>query len=711
MQPLNGLRVLDLTAGLAGRLATGLLADFGADVVRFEPPGQDTVARLPQFVFTDHAKTIMPTTSTGDLPAGELARADVCFVDHPDQVPAGTHDRLVLAVTPPYTAGRTPWVGGAESADLLHAYCGFAAVQASYSGRPVDHVYPYITIVQGLWAATCATAALLERETSGRGQTVEVNGVHAANIFLGFLYARDDGAETTSRAIGPGGLNPLYTRYRAADGRWLFVGALGPKFARATLEATGSLHLLDDDRVGGRLDALWSAENHAWVRTYFADYFASKPADDWIAVLEAADIPCTVVQSREQWFTGPQLAAIGMVRELVHPELGPVRMPNMPIVSVRERRVAHAAPAPADGRGPLDGVRIASLGTFVAGPYAAGLLAELGADVVKVEPPAGDPWRMLGFSYNRGTRSLAIDLATTAGRAAFDDVVRRSDVVVNNFRLGVMERLGLGFDQLAALNPRAVSVGVTAYGESGPLAARPGYDTVLQAAAGIMTAQGGTSEPVVLSLPVNDHTTAVIGAFTMVLGLLDRARFGIVRQLSTSLAATSAYLQLTALTDYPGRPAPVEGGEDFTGPDAANRIYPTSDGFVRVQADTDPPAFASSLARRTTDAAIAWCGAHHIPAVKVRTAGEVCADPYLNEHDLIHRAVSVSGIPYTQPGRLAGFSRTRQHPHPDAPGLGEHTQEVLAEAGYQPERIRALADDGVVVLGQPLDLQFSPLYR
>ncbi|MEU9168697.1 CoA transferase [Streptomyces sp. NPDC048420] len=715
MQPLEKLRILDLTAGLAGRLASGLLADFGADVVRFETAGE-SATRAPRFVFTDHAKTVKHLTANGTPPADEFAGADVCFVDHPDQVPAGVHDRLIVVVTPPYTADRVPWEGGGESAELLHAYFGFAAVQASFSGRPVDHVYPYITVVQGVWAATCATAALLERETSGLGQTVEVNGVHAANVFLGFLYARDEGSPDPSRAIGPGGLNPLYTRYRAADGRWVFVGALGPKFARAALEATGSLHLLDDDRVGGRLDALWSNANHAWVREHFTEYFASKPATDWIAALEAADIPCTIVQGREEWFSGPQLAANGMIREIDHPELGRVRMPGLPVATVRERRTDPTVPVAAQGNGPLDGVRITSLGTFVAGPYAAALLAELGADVVKVEPPAGDPWRMVGFVYNRGTRSLAIDLSKDAGREAFDEVVRRSDVVVNNFRLGVMERLGYGFDRLASLNPRAISVGVTAYGESGPLAARPGYDTVLQAAAGIMTAQGGDGEPVVLSQPVNDHTTAVVGAFTMVLGLLDRARFGIVRQLSTSLAATSAFLQLDALTDYAGRPAPVTGGDDFTGPDALNHIHPTSDGFVRVQADPgrvdiDPATLASSLAGRTTDDAIAWCDSHQIAAVKVRTASEVCADTYLHEHGLLHRAVSASGTAYTQPGRFAKFSRTPQHPGFDAPGLGEHTQELLTEVGYTAERIQTLASDSVVATGLPLNLVFTPLYR
>jgi hypothetical protein len=173
---------------------------------------------------------------------------------------------------------------------------------------------------------------------------------------------------------------------------------------------------------------------------------------------------------------------------------------------------------------------------------------------------------------------------------------------------------------------------------------------------------------------------------------------------------------LTALTDYVGRPAPITGGEDFVGPDAMNRIYPTGDGFVRVRADSDavhvdPATLASSLAGRTTAEALTWCASQRIAAVKVRVISEVCADPYLHSRGLMERAVSVSGKAYTQAGRLAGFSRTAQRPRRDAPGLGEHTQELLTEVGYTSEQIRALADDGAVVLGDALDLVFNPLYR
>ncbi|MDT3446337.1 MULTISPECIES: CoA transferase [unclassified Pseudofrankia] len=198
----------------------------------------------------------------------------------------------------------------------------------------------------------------------------------------------------------------------------------------------------------------------------------------------------------------------------------------------------------------------------------------------------------------------------------------------------------------------------------------------------------------------------------MVLGLLDRCRFGVVHQLSTSLAATSAFVQLTDLTTYRGRPPLSLGGEDFPGPSAANRFYPTTDGYVRVQVpgDVDLDAVAT-FTTRSTVAALEWCAANGVPAVPARTPNEVCADEYLHDHGLMRHRVTRSGVAYTQPDQLARFSRTPPLPNPDAPGLGQHTEALLGQIGYSPEQIRALASDGVVVIGGPLDLQFSPLYR
>jgi crotonobetainyl-CoA:carnitine CoA-transferase CaiB-like acyl-CoA transferase len=172
-------------------------------------------------------------------------------------------------------------------------------------------------------------------------------------------------------------------------------------------------------------------------------------------------------------------------------------------------------------------VRVLDLGAVIAGPYAGSLLAELGADVVKVEPPTGDSFRGPGFSaYNKGQRSLAIDLRRPQGRDAFLALARHADVVIDNYRPGVLARLGLDRDALAAVNPAIVSMSSTGFGDHGPLGEEAGFDPVLQAMSGMMRAQGGDDRPVFFSVPVNDVTTAASVALGVSAAVLHARRTG-----------------------------------------------------------------------------------------------------------------------------------------------------------------------------------------
>src|SRR5262249_34260729 len=160
-----------------------------------------------------------------------------------------------------------------------------------------------------------------------------------------------------------------------------------------------------------------------------------------------------------------------------------------------------------DSGGCLAGIRVLDLASFIAGPFCPMLLADLGADVVKVESPDGDPFRMTLFGFvgwNRGKRSLVLDLKRAGGREVFLDLARSADVVVDNFRAGVMERLGIGWETLAALNSRLIHTSITGYGSTGPLASLPGFDPIFQARSGLMLAQGG-DEPVFHMVAFTDH--------------------------------------------------------------------------------------------------------------------------------------------------------------------------------------------------------------
>ncbi len=257
-------------------------------------------------------------------------------------------------------------------------------------------------------------------------------------------------------------------------------------------------------------------------------------------------------------------------------------------------------------------MRVLDLGTIIAGPYLATLLGELGADVLKVErPPRGDDYRVahagrggVGFPvYNRDQRGLMIDLSD-GGREAFMQLVRTADVVVDNYRPGVLQRLRLDHESLARVNPAVTSVSVSAFGAAGPSGGRPGFDPVVQALSGIMRSQGGPDEvnsPVFLTVPVNDVIAAGLGALGACAALYARETIGRGQQVDVSLCASACLVQSEHLVQVAGRPPRPAGGRDFAGPDPLNHLYRAADGWLRFGGrwPDDFPAVARASWRRS----------------------------------------------------------------------------------------------------------------
>src|SRR5947199_3010350 len=183
----------------------------------------------------------------------------------------------------------------------------------------------------------------------------------------------------------------------------------------------------------------------------------------------------------------------------------------------------------ADLRSPLDGVSVVDLPSYIAGSYAATMLADLGADVVKIESLEGDSFRELPgfFAWNRGKRSIAINLKAPEGRAVVERLARDADVVMENMRPGVADRLGVGEATLRGLNPRLIYCSTTAFGSTGPYVDRPGFDPLLQGLAGIMALQGFGGPPQYLRIAVVDYYAAALNAQAVLAARLLRARPGV----------------------------------------------------------------------------------------------------------------------------------------------------------------------------------------
>ena len=277
--------------------------------------------------------------------------------------------------------------------------------------------------------------------------------------------------------------------------------------------------------------------------------------------------------------------------------------------------------------------------------------------------------------------------------------MRGADIVIDNYRPGVLGRLRLTYDDLAAVNPRIIALSVTGFGEGGPLGDEPGFDPVAQAMSGIMRAQGGDGDPVFFTVPVNDVAASAAIALGATLALFQRARTGVGQRGWAALAGMSALLQAAELVRYKGRPAASVGGRDHRGPHDLDRYHEVADGWLRIRADDKSPLL-DELGPLTRDEATAKLTALRIAVAPARRAAELAADKELWDYGVLHRDPRPYRAGWVTAGRHARFSRTERRGVLVSPQLGEHTREVLAEAGFGAARIDALIASGAAAEAQ-----------
>jgi crotonobetainyl-CoA:carnitine CoA-transferase CaiB-like acyl-CoA transferase len=396
------------------------------------------------------------------------------------------------------------------------------------------------------------------------------------------------------------------------------------------------------------------------------------------------------------------------------------------------------------GAGPLAGIRVLDLTTVLVGPYCTQLLAEMGAEVTKVEAPEGDVVRLIGpgrspgmgcmfITINRGKRSIALDLKRPEARAALLRLARQADVLVTNIRPAAMARLGLDYPALREANPRLVYASVLGYGQNGPYAPRPAYDDLMQGAALIagLNAQVNGGEPRYVPLAMADRITGLMAASAVNAALVHQLRTGEGQLVEVPMFET---MLTFVLGDHLGGRVfdpPLDGGGygRLLSPD--RRPYRTKDGFVCTMIYNDrqwrafcaavgwpdlvstDPRFASHATRtrhidevlamlaeefRTRSSAewLALLEAADLPVTPVHTLESIFEDPHLQatgffeaeEHPTEGRVTRMA-IPVT-------FSATPTGPRGPSPRLGADGAAILAEAGFTEAEIAALAASGAL---------------
>ncbi len=394
--------------------------------------------------------------------------------------------------------------------------------------------------------------------------------------------------------------------------------------------------------------------------------------------------------------------------------------------------------------GPLAGMRVIEIAHIMAGPVCGLMLADMGADVIKVEKPSGDDSRRFTppeiggeaaayMMMNRNKRGIALNLKDPDAVDILRRMLADADVVIENYRKGTMEKLGLGYDVLAKANPRLIYCEISGFGRTGPYADRGGFDLIAQGMSGLMsiTGEGAGRPPVKVAAPISDINAGILAAMGISAAYANMLQTGLGQKVDTSLfeaAITQTYWQSAIAFATGQKPEPLGSAHPLNAP---YQSFQTSDGWINIGAanqsnwlrfldvieapelDADP-RFGSNAARIQNlpalveilnsyirqDSTANWLArmeAAQLPAGPVNDILQMHADPQAQHREMIVEVTHETAGPVKTIGHPVKFSRTPAQVTQAAPRLGQHSREVLAEYGYEKNQIEAWVSSGAVV--------------
>jgi crotonobetainyl-CoA:carnitine CoA-transferase CaiB-like acyl-CoA transferase len=761
-QTLTGVRVLDLSTTAAGAITTMLLADHGADVIKVGPPGGDPVRAEPGSIVWNRGKRSTVVDLAGA--AGRARLLGLCrdadvVVDTRSPREAGRlgtsgvqlrrgNPRLVTCAITGY-GSHGPSAERPSSDALVQARSGLQYEQPGSREGPIFLHAPLPTFGAALLATTAISAALYVRERTGEGQEVETSLAQGSLVWTTQVWKR---AERPTDALFElwrfRDLVPTPC-YEASDGRWLHPM---PKAIPVVLEHLG--------RDPGELSVAGSPMSpvRAEREAYFAaarELFLERPRDEWVELLQARGVPCQPILPVDDALDHPQLRATGAVVTIDVPGLGPLTQMGAayrmdvddevapspsPVGTGTETSEARTEgpvpgrPGPTDPSGapgslmpPLAGIRVLDLGTVVAGPFGGMILADLGADVIKVEPmtssvgaSVGTPGDATWVSSNRGKRCIAVDLKSPDGRDVLDRLIASADVVHDNLRLGVAERLGFDHARAASINPRIISSHLTAYGRTGPFAEWPGSDQMAQALCGLEWEQGATpagGHPSWYRFGMTDAVAGLLCAIAILQALRERERTGRGQAIESDILRAGMLLASDGFVGPDALPRRRHLDVAQTGFGPYTRLYETAKGWICVDATTAEQrgALTAALgaaapfdadegdaleAAFTARCAEDWSRVLDEAGVPNEVARDL-EDRWCDDADAIANGwVASYEHPVwgrlEQPGPFFALSATPPRVESPPPLVGQHTDEVLHELGFTPEQIGAMRARGAV---------------